>query len=388
MKRGISLGQSESATLEFKGADALRRPFSLARSVVAMLNGEGGKIWIGIKAKAGRAVMLESVLEAEPAAQSLRDRLCDSIDPTPGGRECEVEIIEAAPGVELLCISVRPVAEKRPYAAGKRGGLFFYARTGERIRSLSRDEALALAFQSRRRPSRLAGARERIGHERAALLKKKQPLLWIRILPVGAVALDLSGRRKEIAALLREPALTDNRDAGWNFAMATGAPALKKGRITHGAASGLRITLDEAGGIEVRAPLDMLYWQGGAHAIWPFALLELPASVFRLARALYRLAGAPDSLTVFADLAMFEARGWTLQPNSPRSIGYSTTPGRFSDDELVWDRPLSFSIREVIEAPDRCAFRLVRRVYESFGFDERQMPAVLDAKSGRLVLPR
>ena len=388
MTRVISLGQSESSSLDFHGADALKQPFVLARAVVAMLNGEGGEVWVGIQEKEGRAVTLEAIPDAETARQFLREHLLDRIDPAPSARECDLELVEVAPGAILICIAVQPIRSKQPYAARKEGGLFFFVRTGDRVHTLSRDEALARAPRSRRQPDAIHEARERIGEERTALLRKKYPLFWLRILPVGKIALDLPRRKKEIASLLRHPSQTGNRDTGWNFAVARGVPTLRNGRITHGTALGLRMSLDEAGGLEVRTPLDMLYWQGDSHAIWPVALIELTASMFRLARELYRPAGASDSLMVFGDLALFEAREWTLRPHSPHSLGYLTAPPRAPGTELVWDRPLLFSLREVMEVPDRCAYRLVRRVYESFGYDETQTPADFDPRSGRLILPR
>jgi hypothetical protein len=56
-------------------------------------------------------------------------------------------------------------------------------------------------------------------------------------------------------------------------------------------------------------------------------------------------------------------------------------------DDLAWEDPLVFSLQEVIEEPDRCGFRLVRRVYEAFGFYEDAIPKEFDRKTGRLVLP-
>lgn len=37
--------------------------------------------------------------------------------------------------------------------------------------------------------------------------------------------------------------------------------------------------------------------------------------------------------------------------------------------------------------PDRCGFRLVRRVYRAFGLRESDIPSEFDRRVGRLILP-
>jgi len=46
---------------------------------------------------------------------------------------------------------------------------------------------------------------------------------------------------------------------------------------------------------------------------------------------------------------------------------------------------LTLLLSEVLE-PDRCAFRLIRRVYEGFGHREDAIPAEFDRASGQLLL--
>jgi hypothetical protein len=48
--------------------------------------------------------------------------------------------------------------------------------------------------------------------------------------------------------------------------------------------------------------------------------------------------------------------------------------------------PLRFTYEEIRRTPDRCAFRLVRLLYEAFGFPEGAVPPEYDRRSGRLVL--
>jgi hypothetical protein len=46
-----------------------------------------------------------------------------------------------------------------------------------------------------------------------------------------------------------------------------------------------------------------------------------------------------------------------------------------------------FSSQEVIDRPDRCAFRVVRRLYEAFGLSEDAIPHEYDREAGRLLFP-
>lgn len=81
-------------------------------------------------------------------------------------------------------------------------------------------------------------------------------------------------------------------------------------------------------------------------------------------------------------------RGRTLRPLSQVSFGYKLAkPQPFDKDEIVAAGPLTFSFNEVQEEPDRCAFRLVRRIYEAFGLFEEDMSSEFDRESGRMILP-
>jgi hypothetical protein len=95
-----------------------------------------------------------------------------------------------------------------------------------------------------------------------------------------------------------------------------------------------------------------------------------------------------ETRTVVADLALFEARGSKLRPGAPGPF-WSTNDAAVFDDasDLLSDHPLLFTAGEVIENPDRCAFRLVRRVYEAFGLrQDAILPGVYDPAAGRLIL--
>lgn len=56
------------------------------------------------------------------------------------------------------------------------------------------------------------------------------------------------------------------------------------------------------------------------------------------------------------------------------------------EPDLIWE-PLVIPFGEIDEAPDHCGFRLVRRVYQAFGWRESAMPRQFDRETGRLILP-
>ena len=119
-------------------------------------------------------------------------------------------------------------------------------------------------------------------------------------------------------------------------------------------------------------------------------LLEYPVSAFRLARVFLEESRTSVGVNILADLAFFGIRGWKLRPGS--IVGNRS---RFNDpieypeaeEDLTWTKPLIFHLGELMKEPDRCGFRLVRRVYEAFGYREDEMPREYDRESDRLVLP-
>jgi len=181
---------------------------------------------------------------------------------------------------------------------------------------------------------------------------------------------------------------------GWNFTDRYVEPKRRQGRLVLGGGDGPVWTeIHEDGGLLFATPIDRLHWKGREDELWPYPLLELPTSLFRLAATLYRRGEDETSfrrdLPVVADLALLGLAGWTLRPGTPESIGFrlaEPVPCQEGDDFLLTE-PMTFPVDEVIEAPDRCAFRLLRRLYEAFGLDEEAIPHEYDRKSGRLVFP-
>ena len=136
-------------------------------------------------------------------------------------------------------------------------------------------------------------------------------------------------------------------------------------------------------------PTQDLHWKGPEKTLWPWAVLEYPTSLFRLAAHVYP---SETRGTVMVEMVIAGVEGWRLGPHSPRDFRYDmrlhhanlVTPheGR----EITLNGPLEVQSEELRENPDRCAFRLVREIYEAFGLREEEIPAEFDRASGRLTI--
>lgn len=389
MKNRVPIGERESEELEFKGRDTLRDPNAIGRAVVAMLNANGGEIWIGLQERDGRAVAIEPIERLEEVRRTIRDRLLDTIEPPllPG----EIQLDPIGEPDPLLLIRIIPTDSRKPYAQRKNGGLFFYQRFEDRVRLLSLQEVL-----SRSRASTEAADGSAIATEEAELRKRREniqkaqpPSFWVCVWPVARSQLDLRAKQSEITRCLRDASQTGNRESGWNFVDPDSRASPVKGAVRIGSPTGRQTTVWDDGRIEFMVPLGALYWKGDDRSIWPYPLLEFPISVFRLASKIYEGLGPPSRPEVFGDMGLIGIRGWTLRPGSVRSSRFAfEDPHEYTEEpDLVWERPLQLRWSEIMDEPDRCGYRLVARVYSAFGFTEDEIPREFDRQSGRLVFP-
>jgi hypothetical protein len=225
------------------------------------------------------------------------------------------------------------------------------------------DEAHRIALR------KIASAREQ---------QQNRKVFWLRIQPIGEAQIQLARDYREYFV---NPLKTGNRVSGWNFVDPYGEFEARPDVVRKGRDGEICVEIFRDGAVQLTMPIINLYWKttgwlGDAqpNEIWPYTLLEFPASIFRLASTIYR-EHQFDAQEILADLALFGVKGWTLRPFSPVSFGYKLAkPRPFEKDEIVAAEPLTFSLTEVEEGPDRCAFRLVRRVYEAFGLFEEEMP--------------
>jgi hypothetical protein len=387
MAGNIPLGEKESLHQEFKGREALRRPEMIAREVVAMLNAQGGVVWVGLRDDDHRAVEVEPIPGAERERRLLRDYLVDTIEPSPADDEVAVDAVTADRG-EILRIEARPKPDRLPYAHLKESGRWFVVRISNRTRPMTREEI----FRSQHAPQEADTARGtailEILKERKRILEEAGERLWLALKPVPAIELDLQDRR--LKALLLDPALTDNRRSGWSFSTFGEEPRVRQGRLVATDEQGPRtVEIRRDGFLSCSVLLKSLWWKGEASEIWPPALWEYTLSALRLAGKIYSdHLGA--TAWIVADLSLIGVKGWKLRAGSPRSgtINFSLRPKEFVEaDDFLLAKPLVFSGRDLLQEPDRCGARLLERVYEAFGYGREAFPPEFDEATGRLIFP-
>jgi hypothetical protein len=415
MNTRIPIGEPESEILEFKSARALGTPGIVARAAVAMLNAEGGEIWIGIGETAGRAAVLEPVREPAAEKDRLWNHLVDTIEPAPRSEELSIEIVPLESEGAILLLQVKPIDGREPYAHIEKGGRHFVIRIGARVRPMSREEILSNPREKLERgEDPLANTLRILVKERERVLRDGKPLFWIRLQP--SVPLDINVGGSEIDRLLSDPSASGNRADGWNFRDPYRPIRLEQNRKILGDEKA-RTEIHRDGWVVYRAPLEWLRHASPGmeeNEIYPLALLEHTVSIFRLAQAAYQHRlfpkGVPDLSTkkmrlgaiksgrwngtelkfqVGVDLALISAQGWKLRPYSPRAAGFVLRHEEKSlpSKDLLLERPFFFDASNFLSEPDRCALRVLTLVYEAFGYSPDKIPSEFDQHTGRLVLP-
>lgn len=386
------LGAKEDLTTEFKRADALRDPANIAREAVGFLNADGGLIWIGVGETAGVADAVEAVPEPDREASRLQDALIDLVEPQPvigGGREIEIEKVPFPGAADRHLLRLRVGAGKRgPYALlRQQGARVFLRRSGSRLHVMSREE-IAAAFEN------ASGAandeRKRIDQLEAELRSPPDAGMKVFVRPVS-LDLELALTRENLLPLLQSPKATGNRPFGWNFTSRYDVltPLAGDGYLFGEKGSVQWLEVWPRGDVRFFTSRDRLHWRGEANRLWPFALLEFPVSVARLARTLYAnhpRRPVPANAEILLALAL-QVGGDTLSPYSPNSVAYQFAERgrRLERDGFVTAVLATWS--ELQESPDRCAYHLIRQTYRAFGFEEEEMPAEFDRERGLLTIP-
>ncbi len=393
MNTQIPIGQRENQALEFKSRDVLRHLASVGRAVVAMLNSEGGDVWIGLREADGVAVTLEPIQNPDREIERLRDHFSDSIEPAPDLREITPDKFEE-PGVgTILRLRVRPASDLGPRALREGAARLFVRRVGDRVRPMSHEEIVSrFAGQRTRRDNLASEASHKILEARDKWLHNGH-VLWLRIQPFNDLKIPFSSA-ENFRKYFADPRATGNRASGWNFVNPYERTRRDRDALVH-QDEGHLLRIFRDGTVEFTVPIENLYWksvsgrpEADGKEIWPFCLLEYPISVFRLASTIYREHALDRLSSVLADLALFGLKDWTLRPHSPRSFAYKlSTPRIFLEEDLLLTKPLPFESGEILDEPDRCGFRLIEKVYERFDYWEDKIPQEFDRLTGKLVLP-
>lgn len=387
----------EDLHTEFKRCEALRNPAAIAREVVAFLNAEGGEIWIGVAERDGAFVEAEPIADASGEVARLQNALVDRIEPSPTiGRDVIVSAVPFPDDTSKAVIRIETMPGRNgPYAVLHQGARLYLRRTGSRLAPMTRED-LARAFGARsEREDDLERVERwvlhRVAPEEHPGVGGEPRFAGLRVAVRPILDLRLGIARADVEPLLRAPQKTGNRRFGWNFTDDRGdlrpfqESGGERGFELGDSASYQHTRVMRSGGITFQARLERLHWQGPDDALWPLALLEFPASVARLARMLY-LSAARLPTAVVLGLGLLGIRGQTLKPHSPMAIGYLMHEARRyeqADDFLA--NPVVATWTELESAPDRCAVRLVRQVYESFGYAEEEIPREYDDAKGILA---
>jgi hypothetical protein len=397
----LPLGQRESAELEFKGSDAIGDLAIIGRAAVALLNASGGTLWIGIEENEGIAVNAPGLTNAEPERRRILDYLVDSIEPPPTHEEIEAKLVAAdeAGTRQAVRLCLAPQDGRRPYALVRRHARHYLKRFDARARYMTRAE-IEEDFRRERQPKTDAveELKDRLRARREELQRAGRSVLWLSVGTAAPLDLDLQDERYR--HLFTNPAASNNRAAGWNAITPYREPALSADRLQQNG-----MTLWSNAWLELQFPIENLNWKGEENEIYPFAFIEYTVSMFRLAGVVYQDELEPEgALTrqaqILADLGLFRVSSWQLRPHSPRSIGYLRSgfdnevvadaplrrPGHPEVEDVLLHQPHPFYAHELIDEPDRCAFRIVREIYQAFGYTEDKIPAELDRTTGRLEL--
>lgn len=389
------LGRREDHRLEFKSAGVLAGDLeSVAREVVGMLNAEGGEIWIGVEDEEDVAVGINPVADPAREKRRLLDYLLETVDPAPLTEEVRIEARPAEADPAVLVVHAQPSQSRgrQPFAYRKKGGWHFLRRVHARNHPMSREEIFRTRV-TRSTDEFVQAAIQDLVAARQEFRDSGSEGLWLALTPVRNLRLDLQDPLFD--RLANDPLVSGNRHSGWHFARSTHAarPRLAKDSVRWGVwtdtpGSALSwVEVGETGSLRFWVALRRLYRKGEEREIWPLILLEYPISAFRIAREIYRGHLDPEDRVV-ANVALFGVSGWKLRGGTPGDVSfYDADELRTqSEPDLLWD-PEVLDFREIDETPDRCGFRLVRRVYQAYGLPETAIPRQFDRDTGKLLLP-
>lgn len=389
------LGTPETDRLEFKSSDALKKPATIAREVVAFLNAKSGDILVGVGEQGGVAATLESIPNAAAAIGNLRNHLVDTIEPSPLDGEVEIHEIPRDDLGAIIHVRVHE-GSRRPYALLKDRGRQFLVRVGDRMREMAREE-IADAFRGPTSPSdRIAETIKRVGD--AADKERASSKFWWCIEPTDPLKIDCESpddaTKKFFEDLLMRPQMSGNRPSGWTMIFAHSKPKFQSSGIRHVVGTGSNehsVEISPQGRMTFRAPRARLDrdWNGEGIEIYPFALIELPVSAFRMAsKILDRYATPRADLKLVVAAVIGGLEGATLRPGSPNEPSLPwQKPKRFEEKDLIV-APFEVEVAELQANPDAAAFRLVRRIYEGFDLDADDIPREFSPDDHVLRLPR
>jgi hypothetical protein len=365
-----------NATLLLPSTRQVQGPFdSLGREVVGRLNGEGGRILIDI----------DSIRRPELLDHFLRD----SIEPVPTKAEVSLEVTEHG-RERALHIAVNGEGSRRPYAFVHGLVREFLKLEGDRVRPLRIEEILASRAVSGLQDS---GVNHSSDEKRLSWMNAGRRGLWLRFnvhpAPDGAApSEDL------VSAVFIDEPLPFERPT-WNlhplYHFGFGKPPrwTESAYVFESGAQGDRrwVQVEPQGSVSFFAehPPKLGDLESNELSGWLITLYVV--SALRRVSRLYREL-PPGNSVVRVEFNLFEIADNTLEPEAPwHRIPWTVKQGRaFEGRHLEPPAGLEFSVEELLQVPDECAFRVVRRIYAVFGFRETAIPW-FDAQTRRFDRP-
>jgi hypothetical protein len=405
----VSNQEAERQDLEFKQTIELRRPdirLELVQDVVAMANGGGGYIVVGVTENGGgraQAFAAHTQVQVQHIRQALADWTVQHVSERIAGIETDIREVE--PGNFVLLVRI-PAGGRRPHMVTLDHSTFFLIRHGDRKREMTIGE-IRDAFNNDYFGSRLA----RVEHglhsidSRLSAAPMTPPVAGLS--PTGATSADaafqilLSGARgieRPVFLLAAAPVdlstridLNDNkirealmrapgsRQSGWTVEVASSSVRFgNDGQLARTSDDGYGLQFYANGVMEFMVPIDFFNMNQepekfkSAPILYPYAVCEFPFSFASMYRAIL------DELDIHSKIAFLLAflriKNANLFPGHPQSAAYSfplSTPRPFTKDELVLSPPLIVS--HDFE-PNRVAFQLVSSVYNRFGHGADAVP--------------
>ncbi len=385
MSDGIPLGQRESQTLEFKGAESLRKPETLGREIVGMLNAIGGRLWIGLAEQDGLAARVEPIANPDRAARTLLDHLIETIAPSLCPEDVKIETRIDSTGAAVLLVMVADRGKNRPpYGYRTRHGWYFGIRVADRLRAMSWQEIFSDSSQAlSAAQARWLEATGNVTRQLENALKMPAPRYWLYLKPAADLQLQF---RSDVDDLFAHAEKSHNRATGWNFVDRHLRVRPRSNAIEHGDPSTRHTTVWRDGSILFTAPLEFLHWKGEPGLIWPYIFIEFTVSIFRLAAHLYADRRVDDP-RIAAQLGLISARGWMLKPGSVRNARWLFEDGAVLQEDDAISALTELRLDRLLEAPDVCAYPLIQDVYAAFGLRADDLPTEFDPESGLAFPP-
>jgi len=376
----IPLGQRESHVLEFKSAESLRKPETLGREIVGMLNANGGHLWIGIAEQGGVATRIEDIANPDQAVRALHDHLIETIAPSLRHADVRIEPRVDGSGATILLVKVADRGKQRPpYAYRTRHGWYFGIRVADRLRAMTWQEIFSDRDHAAEADSdRWLAATRDVTKRLDQALNSGESCYWLYLKPAANLELRFHA---EVEDLFAYPEKTNNRPTGWSFVDRHLKVQRRRGVIEHGDQNGRCTTVNVDGSILFTAPLEFLQWKGGPRLIWPYILIELAVSIFRLAAHLY--AGRPSGDDRIAtQLGLISARGWMLKPGSPGNTRWLFEDAAVLNDDDAISALTEVRLGRLLESPEVCVHPLIEDIYAAFGFGPDDVPSEFDPERG------